>query len=198
MSSTRRQILVRGGAVAGAAALPSALRATPALAQTDAETDAIASVVELEQAAKLAYTRAAEKANGEAKALYEQLAGFAAEHATALSEALEQLGTDPPDESSDPASYDALADFDEKADEQEQLDFLTKLEEELIAGYAAADPDIEAPDLVVTAAQVSAAHAQAWVALKLLGGGPPPTAVELPKPDAGDSSADAEPATADE
>lgn len=190
-ATTRRQLLARGSAAAAGAALPSALLAAPALAQESDETDALERVVELEQAAELAYSLAAEELSGEGANLFEKLGGFAGEHATALGEALDQLGVDPPDSSDDPASYPSLEQFDAKADERRQVQFFIRLEEELISAYESATAELDAPDVVVTGAQIGAAHAQAWVALNLLGGGKGLSAAELPTGSATPAASDA-------
>ena len=179
--ATRRQLLVRGGAVAGTAALPSALLAAPALAQETAETDALENLVELEQAAELAYSLAAEELSGAVGDLLRDLGTQAGEHATALGEASDQLGVDPPEASEDTSTYPTLRDFDEKAPEREQLDFFATIEEELVLAYENAMPELEAADLVVTCAQVGAAHAQALVALRLQAGTRPDAATVLPE-----------------
>ena len=176
---TRRELLARGGVAAGAAVLPAALLAAPALAQESDETDALESLVELEQAAELAYSLAAESATGADARLLTELGGHAAEHATALSEALDQLAVDPPDASEDPATYDSLKGFDAKTGRPGQLAFFGALELDIVRAYEDATPRLESPDLVVTGAQVAAAHAQAWVALRLAAGGRAPTAAEL-------------------
>lgn len=188
---TRRELLARGGVAAGAAVLPAALLAAPALAQETDETDALEALVELEQAAELAYSLAAERLTGADAKLVGQLGGHAAEHVTALSEALDQLAVDPPDASEDPATYDALNGFDDRAPAPDQLAFFAGLELELVRAYEEATARLESPDLVITGAQVGAAHAQAWTALRLAGGGRTPTAVELgaePERAAGESS----------
>jgi hypothetical protein len=181
--TTRRELLIRGGVAAGTATLPAAILAAPAQAQETEQTDALESVVELEQAAELAYSLAAEELAGEAGDLLKDLGTHAGEHATALGEAIDQLGVEPPSASQDPASYPSLERFDEKAGEKEQLAFFIGLEEDLIAAYEETVADLEAADLSVTYAQISAAHGQAWIALKLAAGERAPTAVELPKPE---------------
>ena len=176
MSTTRRQLIGRGLGDAGAAAVPtSLLAAAPALAQESDETDALERIVILEQAAELAYSLAAEdgKLDAEAKQSFELFSKHCGDHDTALSEALDQLGVDPPEAHSDPADYERLADFDPTAPEQELLDFMIKLEEELVAVYADETPTLEEEDLVRTAAQVGAAHAQMLVALRVLAGEKP-------------------------
>lgn len=179
--TTRRQLMVRGGVAAGAAALPSAILATPAFAQESNETDAIERVLDLEQAAELAYSLAAEELTGEVADLLRQLGTHSGEHATALAEAVDQLGVEPESASDDPATFESLKGFDAKAGEAEQLKFFIALEEAFIPAYEAAAPDLEAPDLVVTCAQVGAAHAQALVALRLLSGASPLGVTRLPK-----------------
>ena len=54
------------------------------------------------------------------------------------------------------------------------------LEEELIAAYRELTPDLDAPDLVRTAAQVAASHAQMLVALRVLAGEPDATTAQRP------------------
>ncbi len=183
MSTTRRQLLGRGIGIAGATAIPASLiPATTALAQASDETDALEPVVELEQAAELAYSLAAEDGDlkGEALTTFELFSAHCGDHATALSEALDQLGVDPPEVQSDPAEYESLADFDVDAPEKRLLEFMIGLEEELITAYRELTPDLEAPDLVRTAAQVGAAHAQMLVALRVLAGAPDATLTGLP------------------
>ena len=129
----------------------------------------------MERAAELAYSLAAEEAKLKTgvKDAFELFQTHCDDHATALSEALDQLGVDPPEAHSDPADYDRLADFDPKAKEPELLDFMVSLEEELVAVYEDAQSALEAEDLVRTAAQIGAAHAQMLVALRLQAGVPP-------------------------
>lgn len=174
---SRRALLGRGLAGAGAVGLPGALvAAATAQAQegegTD-ETDALERLVVLEQAAELAFSLAAEegKLSGESKALFEALSIHAEDHATAFSEALDQLLVDPPEADSDPAEYERLRDFDPGADEQDLLAFLTRLELDLVAAYEEEQANLDEPDLSRSAAQVGASHAQALVALRLLAGG---------------------------
>ena len=183
MRTTRRQLIGRGLGAAGAAAVPtSLLTATPAFAQESDETDALERIVILEQAAELAYSLAAQdgKIDADAKKSFELFSTHCGDHATALSEALDQLGVDPPEAESDPSDYERLADFDPKAAEKELLDFLIKLEEELVAVYADETPTLEEEDLVRTAAQVGAAHAQMLVALRVLAGQKPVALVPQP------------------
>jgi Ferritin-like domain len=183
VSTTRRQLFGRGAGIVGAAAVPSSLiPATAALAQASDETDALEPVVELEQAAELAYSLAAEDGDlkGDAQDAFELFTAQCGDHAVALSEALDQLGVDPPEAQSDPAEYESLADFDPKAPEKQQLEFMIGLEEDLIAAYRELTPDLEAPDLVRTAAQVAASHAQMLVALRVLAGEPEARLTELP------------------
>ena len=173
MSTTRRQLIGRSMVVAGGATLPSSLlAAAPALAQESDETDALERVVDLEFAAELAYSLAAEdaKLDPETKKAFELFATHCGDHATALSEALDQLGVDPPEEQSDPADYERLADFDADADEKDVVEFMIGLEEELIAVYEDETATMEADDLVRSVAQIGAAHAQMLVALRLLSG----------------------------
>ena len=186
-SISRRALLGRGLAGAGALALPGALAAAAtAQAQegesTD-ETDALERLIVLEQAAELAFSLAAEEgqASGESKALFEELSIHAEDHATALSEAMDQLLVDPPEADSDPTGYESLKDFDPGADEQDLLEFLIGLELDLVAAYEEEQADLEEPDLARTAAQVGASHAQALVALRLLAG-PKGLVTKLPSP----------------
>ena len=62
--------------------------------------------------------------------------------------------------------------------EKQLLEFMIGLEEELITAYRELTPDLEAPDLVRTAAQIGAAHAQMLVALRVLAGAPDATLTE--------------------
>jgi Ferritin-like domain len=168
MSTTRRQLLGRGLGAAGAAALPASLvTAAPAFAQETDETDALERMVELELAAELAYSLAVEDGDldPEPRQAFERFGGFCGEHATALSEAIDQLGVDPPDAQSDPADYEALADFDARAPQNQQIDFMLGLEDELVQIYADENANLDAEDLVRTAAQIAASHAQVRVAL---------------------------------
>jgi Ferritin-like domain len=176
VTSTRRQLLGRGIGIAGAAALPtSLLTAAPAFAQEDEETDALERLVELEQASELAYALAVEEGNldSDVERAFELFGGHNGEHDTALSEAVDQLGVDPPDAASDPADYEALADFDAGADQKDVLEFMIGLEEDLVAAYEEETANLEAEDLVRSAAQIGASHAQQLVALRLLAGEPP-------------------------
>ncbi len=91
------------------------------------------------------------------------------DHATAFSEAMDQLLVDPPEADSDPDEYESLEDFDPAADEKDLLAFLIDLELGLIEAYEEDEPDLEDADLVRTAAQVAGSHAQALVALRLAG-----------------------------
>jgi rubrerythrin len=169
VSTTRRQLLGRGLGAAGAAVLPASLiTAAPALAQESDETDALERIVELELAAELAYSLAVEDGDldSDAADAFERFGGFCGEHATALSEAIDQLGIDPPEAQSDPAGYEALADFDARAPQREQIDFMVALEEDLVRIYADENASLEAEDLVRTAAQIAASHAQVRVALE--------------------------------
>jgi hypothetical protein len=172
VTTTRRQLLGRGLGAAGAAAIPTSLvAAPPALAQASDETDALERIVELELAAELAYSLAVEDgdlAPGVRQA-FERYGGFCGEHATALSKAIEQLDVDPPDAQSDPADYEALADFDSRAPQNRQIEFMLGLEEDLVRIYADENANLEAPDLVRSAAEIAASHAQVRVALEDLG-----------------------------
>jgi rubrerythrin len=182
VSTTRRQLLGRGFVVAGTATVPSALLASPALAQESDETDALERIVILEQAAELAYSLAAAEAKLRTgvKEAFELFSKHCGEHDTALSEALDQLGVDPPEAQSDPADYERLADFDPKAEDPKLLEFMLKLEEELVAVYEDAQSALEEEDLVRSAAQIGASHAQMLVALRLLAGTKPIDLLPLP------------------
>ena len=173
---TRRTLLGRGLAGAGAAALPASLvAAATAQAQegesTD-ETDALERLVILEQAAELAFSLAAEEGDvsSNAQALFEELSIHAEDHAAAFSEAMDQLLVDPPESDSDPEEYDSLDGFDPAADEKDLLAFLIDLELGLVQGYEDEQANLDEPDLARSAAQVAASHAQALVALRLLAG----------------------------
>jgi hypothetical protein len=169
VSTTRRQFLGRGLGAAGAATLPASLvAAAPALAQATDETDALERIVEVELAAELAYSLAVEDGDldPDANEAFETFGGFCGEHATALSEAIDQLGVDPPEAQSDPAGYEALGDFDARAPQKEQIDFMLALEEDLVRIYAEENANLEAEDLVRSAAQIAASHAQVRVALE--------------------------------
>jgi hypothetical protein len=172
VSATRRQLLGRGIGLAGAAALPAGVLASPALAQESDETEALELLVELELAAELAYSLAAEQGDldPEATRAFELFTEHCGDHATALSEAIDQLGVDPPDAGSDPADYERLADFDAAAPLPEQLDFLGALEDDLVKAYEDETVNLEAEDLVRSAAQIGASHAQIRVALTALTG----------------------------
>ena len=170
---TRRSLMGRSIAGAGAVALPGSLiSAATASAQANAQTEALERLIVLEQAAELAYSVAAEEsdADAEATALFEDLAIHSEDRDTALSEAMDQLLVDPPEKSSDLENYESLEDFDPAASEGEVLAFLISLEEELIGAYEEEEPELDEPDLVRTAAQVAASHAQTLVALRLLAG----------------------------
>ncbi len=176
--------MARGLAGAGALALPGSLvAAATAHAQSDAETDALESFVELEQAAELAYSLAAEEGDldGDAQTLFEELSIHSGDRATAFSEALEQLLVEPPDASSDADDYDSLSDFDPASPQDDLLAFMVDLELDAITAYEEDEPELDEPDLVRSAAQMAASHAQALVALRILAGGKgDPT--KLPEP----------------
>ena len=97
---TRRSLMGRGLAGAGALALPGSLvaAATAHAQQADAETDALERLVVLEQAAELAYSLAAEEGDldSDAQTLFEELSIHSGDRATAFSEAMDQLLVDPP------------------------------------------------------------------------------------------------------
>jgi hypothetical protein len=166
----------RGLAGAGAFALPASLVAAATAqaqdAEGDAQTDALGRLVILEQAAELAYSIAAEDGDvsSDATSLFKELSIHAGDHATAFGEAMDQLLVDPPEADSDPDEYDSLKDFDPKADEKDLLAFLIDLQLDLIEAYEEDQADLDEPDLVRSAAQVAASHAQALVALRLLAG----------------------------
>jgi len=163
----------RGFAGAGALAIPGSLvAAQTASAQADDQTDALESLIELEQAAELAYSLAAEEGDldPEATTLFEELSLHSDDRGTALSEAIDQLLVDPPEKSSDAADYESLDDFDPAGSQNDLVAFLIDLELELIEAYEENEPELEEPDLARTAAQVAASHAQALVALRLLAG----------------------------
>ena len=172
---TRRSLIGRGITGAGTLAVSGSLiAATTAGAQegeTTDETDALERLIILEQAAELAFSLAAEEGDvsSEAKSLFEEFSIHAGDHAAAFSEAMDQLLVDPPGADSDPAEYERLEDFDPAADENDHLAFLSGLELDLVAAYEEEEPELDEPDLVRTAAQVAASHAQALVALRLLG-----------------------------
>jgi rubrerythrin len=171
---TRRHLMGRGLAGAGALAVPGALAvAEAAHAQGDAQTEALERLIELEQAAELGYSLAAEEGDLETgtKALFEELSIHCRDRDGALSEAVDQLLVDPPEKSSDQEDYESLDDLDPTADEKDLLEFLIGLEEELITAYEEEEPQLDAPDLIRTAAQIAASHAQALVALRLIAAG---------------------------
>jgi len=160
----------RGITGAGALALSGSLvTAATAQAQSDAQSEALGRLVELEQAAELGYSLAAEEGglDAEAKSLAEMFSIHSGDRATAFSEALDQLITDAPESSSDPADYESLADFDPAAPQDDLLAFLIDLELDLIAAYESEEPELDDPDLVRSAAQMAASHAQALVALRI-------------------------------
>ena len=140
-------------------------------------------LVILEQAAELAFSLAAEEGDlsPDAKALFEELSLHAGDHATAFSEAMDQLLVDPPEDESDPDDYDSLEDFDPSADEADLLAFFEKLELDLVQAYEEDQADLVDPDLVRSAAQIAASHAQALVALRVLANGKG-LLTELPDP----------------
>ena len=173
---TRRTLIGRGLLGAGTLAVPGSLVAAATAGAQEGEstdeTDALERLVVLEQAAELAFSLAAEEGvvSPEAKALLEELSIPAGDHATALSEAMDQLLVDPPSSDSDPDEYDSLQDFDPAAAEDDLLAFLIDLELGLIEAYEKDEPDLEEADLVRSAAQIAASHAQALVALRLAAG----------------------------
>lgn len=183
MSLTRRSLIARAASGAAAASVPGALlAAAPAVAQATDETGALESWIELERGAELAYSLAAEDGNlePEVRKSFEAFALHCGEHATALAEALEQLGVEKPEESGDPADYPSLDGYDSGARQDDQLEFMIGLEEELIEAYVAELPKLEAQDLIRTAAQIAASHAQVLVALRLLAPESASALTELP------------------
>lgn len=184
MSPTRRQLVGRGLALAGAAAVPGTLLvATPARAQAEAETGALERLVGLEQAGALAYEEAAGEEgalSGKAKALAAGYARHAGERASALEAAIEQLGAEAPEAPDDVAAVELLEGFEGATEEPDLVDFLVRLEEETLAAYLDAAPELEAEDIVRAGAQIAASHAQQLVALRLLAGERPSQAVRIP------------------
>jgi len=168
---TRRSLIGRGLAGAGAFALPGSLvAAATAQAQADAETDALERLVEIEQARELAYSLAAEegKLDSDAQALFEELSIHSQDRATAFVEALDQLLVEAPESSSDTEDYDSLSDFEPASSQKDLLAFMIELELDAIAAYEEDESELDEPDLVRSAAQMAASHAQALVALRLL------------------------------
>lgn len=170
---TRRSLVGRGLAGAGALALPGSLfAAATAHAQSDAETDALERFVELEQARELAYSLAAEEGDlsSDVQSLFEELSIHSGDRATAFSEALDQLLIEAPESSSDADDYESLEGFDPASPEDDLLAFMIDLELDAISSYEEDEPELDEPDLARTAAQVAAGHAQALVALRLFAG----------------------------
>lgn len=170
---SRRALIGRGIAGAGALAVPGSLvAAATAQAQEDGQTDALGRLATLEQAAELGYSVAAEDGDLDAGAqkLFEEYSLHSGDHETAFSEALDQLAVDAPEASSDTADYPSLEDndFDPQASQDDLLSFFIDRENELIEAYEENEPDLDDPDLIRTAAQVAAAHAQQLVALRVL------------------------------
>jgi rubrerythrin len=187
-AATRRDVIVRGIGLAGAAAVPAALlAAAPAHAQEDAQTDALKNVIELEQAAQLAYTEAAAegKLSGDAQALAEELADQEDDHATALETAIEQLGVEAPEAPDSPDGVSALEGFDAGASEDGLIDFFISMEENLVRAYAEASANLTADDLLRSGAQIGGSHAQHLVAWRLLRGDAPAKAAALPSAPSG-------------
>lgn len=167
---TRRSLMGRGLTGTGALALPGSLiAAATAKAQSDAQSDVLERLVELEQAAELGYSLAAEEGDldSEVKSLFEVFSIHSGDRATAFSEALDQLVVDAPEPSSDPADYESLSDFEPATPQDDVLAFMIKLELELIAAYEEGEPELDEADLVRSAAQMAASHAQALVALRI-------------------------------
>ncbi len=170
---SRRTLVGRGALAAGATVLPaSLLGAEVALAQADAETDALERLIALERAAALAPSLAAEEAklgNATKRAL-ENISRQNAEHAAALAKALDSLGVDPPEVQGDQADFSALEAFKPDAAEAVLIRFLIGLESDLVAAYETETTEFKSGDLFRTAAQVGASHAQHLVVLRLLAG----------------------------
>ncbi len=191
--------MARGLAGAGAIALPGSLiAAPPAAAQVDDQTEALERLVLLEQAAELAFSLAAEEGDldNEAVVLFEELSIHARDHATAFSEAMDQLLVDPPEAESEPEEYESLDDFDPAASQEDLVTYMIDLELGLIEAYEEDEPELEEPDLVRTAAQVAASHAQALVALRLLSG-QDKGLTELPDPSTSATDSDEEESSSD-
>ncbi|MDQ3572843.1 MAG: ferritin-like domain-containing protein [Actinomycetota bacterium] len=185
MPISRRALLSRGAFAAGAAAIPASLVSVEtALAQEDEQTDALERLIALERAAELALSLAAEdsKLDADAKTAFEELSRQNGEHTTALEQALESLGVDPPETQSDQEDFDSLDNLDLQAAQDELIQFMIDLESELLGAYEEETTNFDAGDLFRTAAQVGASHAQHVVVLRLLAGEPPAALTELPAP----------------
>jgi hypothetical protein len=102
---------------------------------------------------------------------------------------MDQLTVDPPESSSDAADYPSLEDFDAEGSQKNLLAFFIDREHELIQAYEKDEPELDDPDLIRTAAQVAAAHAQQLVALRVLAGAKGNIA-ELPEPSASAPASD--------
>ncbi len=180
--TTRRQLLARGAALTAAGAVPAGLLATPALAQADDQTEALERLIELEQAAELAYslTEQDKGITGNISKLAEAFRTQESAHAKAFSSAVDQLGVEAAEGSDDPASYDSLDGLEAARSADARLDFLIGLEEGLVSAYEDETINLEATDLFRTAAQVAANHAQHLVALRLARGDAPASAARLP------------------
>lgn len=179
----RRTLLGRGALAAGTAALPaSLLGADVALAQEDEQTDALERLIALERAAELALSLAAEEADLEADATqaFEDLSRQNGEHTTALEQALDSLGVDPPEIQSDQSDFDSLSDLNLKVAQRDLLKFMIDLESGLVSAYEEETANFDAEDLFRTAAQVGASHAQHLVVLRLLTDSPPQSLTNLP------------------
>ena len=184
MTLTRRSLIRRGAAAAAAGALHGALvTADVALAQETERTAALARLTELEQAAELAYSLAAEDGNlpDRVSQTFEEFSLHSGERATALSEALDQLGVEPPQPSDDAATYDSLEGYDSGDGAARQLRFLGSLESDLIAAYGEEVGALEPGDLTRTAAQIAGSHAQQLVALRLLAAVPGDAITDIPQ-----------------
>lgn len=167
---TRRSLVGRGLTGAGTLALAGSLvSAATAHAQSEAQSDVLERLAELEQAAELGYSLGAEEGDldAQARSLFEQLSIHSGDRATAFSEALDQLLVDAPKSSSDPGDYDSLEGFEPASSQDDLLAFMIEIELELIAAYEEDEPELDEADLVRSAAQMAASHAQALVALRI-------------------------------
>lgn len=183
MSSTRRQLLGRGAAAAGTAALPGALlSASPAFAKATDETDATKTLISYEQAGSLAYEDAAsvKGLDADAKKLLDAFKTHADDRDDALEAALDELGEDPPKTPASIDSVDILAGYAKaKGKQADLIDFFADFELKTIEAYLTAAADLDAEDLVRTGAQLAASHAQQLVALRLLRGDDPVKAATI-------------------
>ncbi len=181
MSTSRRQFLIRSAGLAAATTLPgSLLLAAPALASD--ETDALSSLVGLEQASALMYTTISEnKALGSTnKDLIDKFHAQEEAHVTAFAKALDQLGEDAPDTPTDVADIKELKGLDHAKTEMALLGFAIALEERLVGSYVGATADFDGADIIRSGSQVGANHMQHLVALRLTRGDDPAAAIKLP------------------